>query len=134
MTMDNTPVKLRLAVIEDDAIIAMYLAEALDELGYVVVATAHSGSEALALLDATQADAALVDINLRGGMDGVAVAIELRKRYDLPALFLSGALGNDVMVRAAPARPLGFLQKPVLPTQLDSALQRYAPQLRAKLP
>lgn len=124
--------KLRLAVIEDDAIIAMYLAEALDELGYEVVATAQSGSEALTQLEGKQADAALVDINLRGGMDGVAVAIELRKRFDLPALFLSGALGNDVMERAAAARPLGFLQKPVLPTQLDTALQRYAPQLRAK--
>lgn len=39
MTMDKLPMKLRLAVIEDDAIIAMYLAEALDELGYEVVAT-----------------------------------------------------------------------------------------------
>jgi CheY-like chemotaxis protein len=132
--MESNAPPLRIAIIEDDAIIALYLSEALEELGYAVVGTAHSGKEALALLGGVQAEVALIDVNLRGGMDGIAVAEELRRRHDLPALFLSGALGTEVMARAAPARPLDFLQKPILPSQLDAALKRHAPTLRLAKP
>jgi len=70
------------------------------------------------------ADLALVDIKLSGPMDGIEVARELRTRSGIGAIFLSGLDDPEVLKRAAVAAPLGFLQKPFLPSQVFNAIDR----------
>jgi CheY-like chemotaxis protein len=113
-------------VVEDEELLTLHLTDMLEELGYAVAATASSG--AAAIREATRLVAAppalaLVDISLKGGMDGVELAIEL-KRLGVPTLFLTGAWDPAINDRARPAAPLGHLEKPYTEASLRQALAR----------
>jgi DNA-binding NarL/FixJ family response regulator len=68
-------------------------------------------------------DLALVDIRLAGPMDGVDVALQLRSRFGVRSIFLTGNADSGTITRASAAEPLGFLEKPFLPSQVFNALQ-----------
>jgi PAS domain S-box-containing protein len=101
-----------LLIIEDEAIIALGIASELEQLGYQVTAIAHHGADALALAQAAPPDLALVDINLRGGMDGIETAVQLRAQFHTPIIFLTGAVDDATVQRAKSADPYGYILKP----------------------
>ena len=111
-------------IVEDEALIASYIQEVLEESGFIVVGVASSGVEALSLASAGIPDLALVDIKLAGPMDGIEVARLMRSRFNVPSIFLSGVADPDTMERARRASPLGFLEKPFRPSQVFNALER----------
>ena len=80
-------------------------------------------------------DLALVDIKLAGPMDGIEVAQLLRRRFNVPSIFLSG-VADPAMMRAGAqgAAPLGFLEKPFRPSQVFNALQRALARSRRASP
>jgi CheY-like chemotaxis protein len=103
-------------VVEDEVLIAMSLSDVLQEMGLTVCATADSAGEAIALAGEHRPSLVLMDIRLRGGGDGVDAAQEIRKRYCIPILFLTGSCEQDVVERV---KDLGrLLIKPVSPEQL----------------
>ena len=109
---------VRVLVVEDEAMVAIDIAQQLNEAGFVVVGPAPSVTKALKLIVETGCDVAVLDVNLR---DETAepVALELRSRR-IPLLFMS-AVARDHL-------PAGFgdevlLQKPVRPAVLIAALQ-----------
>jgi len=110
-------------IVEDDALIASYIKEVLAESGFGVAGVAASGPAAISLAAAESATLALVDIKLTGPMDGVELARELRRRFDIPAIFLSGLLDTATIDRAKAAQPLGFLHKPFRPSQVFNAIE-----------
>lgn len=75
----------KLLIVEDEFIVAAALQANLEAQGYIVVGQADSGEEALALAAARHPDLALMDIRLKGGMDGVETARRLRQEMDIPA-------------------------------------------------
>jgi two-component system, response regulator PdtaR len=111
-------------IVEDEALIASYIREVLEESGFVIVGVASSGIEALTVAASAKPDLALVDIKLAGPMDGIEVVQELRRRFDIASIFLSGVADPVVMDRARRAPALGFLEKPFRPSQVFNALQR----------
>jgi CheY-like chemotaxis protein len=70
----------RVLIVEDEAIIAMDLAQRLESYGYVVTGIAASSDQAIELFDSTGPDLVMMDIVIRGGMDGVETAARLRER------------------------------------------------------
>ena len=111
-------------VVEDEALIASYIRDVLEESGFVVAGMASSAPEALSLADEHRPTLALVDIRLAGPMDGVEVAQSLRERFNVATIFLSGIDDPDTIGRAKVAGPLGFLKKPFRPSQVFNALER----------
>lgn len=111
-------------IVEDEALIASYIEEVLGGSGFHVAGIAASGPEALSLAAENHPSLALVDIRLTGPIDGIELACLLRQRFALPAIFLSGLADADTTARAQTARPLGFLPKPFLPSQVFNAIQR----------
>ncbi|MGH7087742.1 MAG: response regulator [Stellaceae bacterium] len=111
-------------IVEDEALIASYIQEVLDESRFIVAGVASSGVEALTLAAGTAPDLALVDIKIAGPMDGIEVAELLRVRFGVPSIFLSGVADPDTLERARHAASLGFLEKPFRPSQVFNALQR----------
>ncbi len=111
-------------IVEDDALIASYIEEVLAESGFAVAGIAASGAEALSLAAENRPSLALVDIRLTGPLDGIELARRLREPLDVPAIFLSGLVDVDTIERARAARPLGFLPKPFLPSQVFNAIQK----------
>ena len=67
---------------------------------------------------------ALVDIRQTGPIDGIEQASQLRRKFGLPAIFLSGFVDAETTKRAESAQPLGFLAKPFLPSQVFKAIER----------
>ncbi len=119
--------RLRVVIVEDNWIIAAEIEVTLAEAGYHVIGIAMSAEQAVQLCSADRPDVALMDIRLQGRRDGIDAAIELRDRYDVPSVFLTAHGEPETRRRAEPARPLGWIVKPVtgpaLVRQLGEFLQ-----------
>jgi len=110
-------------IVEDEALVASYIEEVLGESGFRVAGIAASGPEALSLAAENSPALALVDIRLTGPIDGIELACQLREKFAVPAIFLSGLVDDRTTERARAAQPLGFLKKPFLPSQVFNAIQ-----------
>jgi two-component system, response regulator PdtaR len=122
---------VNLLIVEDEALVASYIQDVLEESGFAIAGVASSGSEALSLAGEARIELALVDIKLAGPMDGIEVARLLRERHGVPSIFLSGMHDPATMERAKAADPLGFLQKPFRPSQVFNALEKALTQITA---
>jgi two-component system, response regulator PdtaR len=114
----------RILVVEDDALVASCIRDVLEDTGFTITGIASTGAEAFALVREARPRVALVDIKLAGPIDGIEVARELRERFAVPSIFLSGAYEPDIVERSRVARPLGFLKKPFRPSQVFNALEK----------
>lgn len=118
-------------IVEDEALIASYIREVLEESGFVVAGVASTGVEALTLVGECAPDLALVDIKLSGPMDGIEVALLIRSRFNVQSIFLSAVADSETLARAKNASPLGFLEKPFRPSQVFNALQQALGRIRS---
>ena len=121
---DERSKPISILIVEDEALIASYIEDVLGESGFRVAGIAASGAEALSLAAENSPDLALVDIRLTGPIDGIELACQLREKFAVPSIFLSGRLDTQTTERARAAHPLGFLPKPFLPSQVFNAIQR----------
>src|SRR5215472_13467898 len=87
-------------IVEDEALVASYIREVLEESGFTIAGIASSGPEAMSLAMASPPDLALVDIKLAGPMDGIEVAELMRTRFNTYSIFLSGMADPETMERA----------------------------------
>ncbi len=119
----------RLLIVEDEVIVSMDIASRLELAGYEVVGTAPSAERALRLAASARPDLALMDIHLQGSMDGIEAAIELRRRHEVPVVFLTAHADDATVARARSAEPLGYVLKPFddreLPLVVERALRRH---------
>ncbi|MCU0574750.1 MAG: PAS domain S-box protein [Syntrophobacteraceae bacterium] len=113
----------RILVVEDEAVVAMDIEERLRRLGYEVAGHAVSGEEAISLAASRLPDLVLMDIRLRGAMDGIAAADEMRRRFSLPIVFLTAFSEDETLDRAKRIEPSGFILKPFKDSELKSAIE-----------
>lgn len=120
---------VRVLIVEDEAVIALDLESLLRSWGYAVVGIAPTGAHALRLADAHRPQIALLDIRLRGGMDGIDTASALQAEHGMPLVFLTAYADRLTLQRAGGLRPVGYLLKPIdqplLRATLELARQRY---------
>ena len=109
---------LRVLVIEDEAIAAMYIQIVLESAGYTIVGIEMSGEQAILNASNSHPDLALVDINLQGEMNGLQAARILHERYGVRSLFLTACSLNEVMAKDPELDPADVLTKPVSPDKL----------------
>ena len=103
---------LRVLVVEDEVIIAEELKARLPRLGATVVAIADTGVRAIEAAAEHGPDLVLMDINLKGPMDGIEAAGIIRERRQIPVLFLTAHSDPQTLGRAKGADPFGYLLKP----------------------
>jgi PAS domain S-box-containing protein len=112
----------RVLVVEDEPITAADLRASVENLGYEIAGVVNSGLKAIrAALDASP-DVVLMDIRLKGTMDGITAADEIRKNSGLPVIFVSGSATEDVVLRASIAGAYGFVLKPFRAKELNAAI------------
>jgi len=97
--------RAQILVVEDDSIIAMELEDRLYGLGYVVCATTAYGEEAIEKAAELGPDLVLMDIRLKGAMDGIEAAAEIRERYDIPVVYLTAYADSNTLQRAQVTEP-----------------------------
>lgn len=117
----------RILIVEDEAIVAMDIAARLERDGHVVVGTAATGARALALARAHQPDLVLMDIRLRGPVDGIATATELRLEQAVAIVFLSAHAEASTLAGARQLEPFGYVQKPFEDHELRRAIDQAVP-------
>ena len=120
-TPGSTPCQI--LVVEDEAVVAKDLARSLTRLGYNVVARTSTGEEAIRLARLLQPDLVLMDISLRGRLDGVATATEIREGTITPIVFLTAFSDKETVDRAMLAQPFGYIVKPFQEAALRCAIE-----------
>jgi PAS domain S-box-containing protein len=121
--------KSRILIVEDEAIVARDLSGQLTELGYEPAGHSTSGEEALALAEQLRPDLVLMDIHLKGAIDGIAAAQAIRERFAIAVVFISAYVEESVLDRANAALPHGYVTKPFQSNELrrviDLALTKH---------
>ncbi len=118
-----TPVRRRIFMVEDEALIAMELRDHLQELGYEVCGHAARGEAALRLIPEANPDLVLLDINLGHGISGLEVAEQLHRDSDVPIVFLTAYSDAALTQRAAVTGSFGYLVKPYQPAALQANIE-----------
>lgn len=123
--------RLRILIVEDDALVALGIRCTLEDLGYEVCGVAASEPEAVRLAAETRPDLTLMDIRLKGTVDGIDTARRLRAEFGIRSVYLSAYTDHQTMSRVTATYPLGFVQKPYSASQLKNALELAARRLGA---
>ncbi len=113
---------LSVLIVEDELITALDLEETLQRMGYRVVGIADTGDLAIEMANQNRPEIVLMDITIRGAMDGITVAGLLRERFDLPIVYLTAHADPETLHRAARSGPFGYLIKPFEEHDLQMAL------------
>ncbi|MBI1860616.1 MAG: response regulator [Deltaproteobacteria bacterium] len=115
--------KTRILVVEDEAVAAMNLETKLVQLGYECAGIAFSGAEAIKKAAETVPDLILMDIKLKGEMDGIEAAIQIKESNNTPIVYLTAFSDDATLFRAQNTAPYGYLVKPVRDTAIRSTIE-----------
>ena len=99
-------------VVEDEGIVAKDIQYTLKNLGYKVSGIATSGEDALTKIYSTAPDLILMDIKLKGEIDGIDVTERIRHNFDIPVVYLTAYVDNKTLGRAKKTMPYGYISKP----------------------
>ncbi|MBP2029784.1 CheY-like chemotaxis protein [Methanohalophilus levihalophilus] len=113
----------RILVVEDEMIVAMGIKLKLENMGYFVCGLVSNGLSALKVVEDTYPDIILMDIILKGEIDGVETATLIKQTHDIPLVFLTGDSSAETMARALAITPAGFIEKPFMDLELEDAIE-----------
>jgi two-component system cell cycle sensor histidine kinase/response regulator CckA len=113
----------RILIVEDEGMIANHLASRLLVAGYDVTGIAQSAEEALTKIKECAPELILMDIHIKGLMDGIEAAAALRERSDVPVIYLTAHSDQMTVDRAKMTGAAGFLTKPIQYAALGHAIE-----------
>jgi len=113
----------RILVVEDEAIVAADIQDRLESLGYEVAGWGTTGAEALDLARTSSPDLILMDIMLKGPMNGIHAAHLIRTELSLPVIFLTANSDEAVLEQAKISEPFAYLLKPFEERQLRTNIE-----------
>ena len=121
--------KATILIVEDEPIVAADISQQLAALGYEVCAITATGEEALVLASELRPTVILMDICLKGPMDGVDAAEQIRREVKVPAIYLTANSDRVTLQRAKLTGPIGYILKPFderdLEIQIEIALYKH---------
>ncbi|MDP3876761.1 MAG: EAL domain-containing protein [Methylobacter sp.] len=125
----------KIMIVEDEGIIAMDIRSQLEGFGYEVVATAFSGGQAISLANQHKPELVIMDIVLKGEMDGISAAQAITESLHIPIIFLTAYSDPATLLRAKATGAYGYLIKPFRPDELHASIEvaLYKHQLERKL-
>jgi DNA-binding LytR/AlgR family response regulator len=114
---------IKILVVEDEMIIGANISLQLTSLGYEVSGIVPRGEEALVHLKENQPDIVLMDINLKGKIDGVETALLMQQEFDIPIIYLTANADQANFERAKATHPYSFISKPFKKLDLQRAVE-----------
>ncbi|MDW7732432.1 MAG: response regulator [Methanolobus sp.] len=102
----------KILVVEDENVVALEIKKRLIRLGYVVPSVAASGKDAISKAKGFLPDLVLMDIRLKGEMDGIEAAQEIRTQLGIPVIYLTAHSDEETLERAKQTEPDGYILKP----------------------
>src|SRR4030095_4589138 len=113
----------RIMVVEDEGIIAQDIKNCLEGLGYSVPEVVFTGREAIQRAEELRPDLVLMDIVLKGEIDGIETASEIRRKYNIPIVYLTAYEDDKTLRRAKLTEPLVYILKPFEERYLRSSIE-----------
>lgn len=104
--------KTQILVAEDESIVAEDIKKSLQNMGYVIPSVVSSGEKAVEEIENSRPDLVLMDIVLKGEMDGIEAAAQIRSRFDIPVVYLTAYSDEKTLERAKITEPFGYITKP----------------------
>jgi CheY-like chemotaxis protein len=118
----------KIMVVEDEGIVSIDIRNILTKLGYSIACVAFSGEEAVdKIKNKCQPDLILMDIGLKGNLDGIDAAKQIKPLCSAPVIFLTGFADDHTLSRAKEAGPAGYLVKPINEDELLEILAKHLP-------
>ena len=113
----------KIIIVEDDEITALNLDISLRKHGYNVIAMCSSADQAKAYISSLNPDIIIVDISLQESNDGIELAKVIRKKFNIPFIYLTSYSDDDIIEQAKMTEPYGYIVKPFDPGSLHATIQ-----------
>ncbi|HEY9747755.1 MAG TPA: response regulator [Allocoleopsis sp.] len=114
---------VNIMVVEDESIVAKDLQNRLKKFGYAVPVVAASGEEAILKASENSLDLVLMDIRLKGAIDGIEAARQIHQRFQLPIIYLTAYADDNTLARAKQTQPFGYILKPFKERELSTTIE-----------
>lgn len=119
----------KVLIVEDEGLVALDIRTRLQKLGYTVTGVCASAEEAFRAIAEDGPELILMDIRIKGDIDGIEVARLVQAEYDVPIVFLTAHSDSCTIERVKQAAPFGYVSKPFhatsLATTIDIALNKH---------
>ena len=113
----------RILVVEDETVVSLDVQDRLVALGYEVTGAVARGEDALAQVEASRPDLILMDVRLKGAMDGITAGEEIHRRWRLPVVYLTAYSEDSTLQRAKLTEPFGYVIKPFEDREIKSVIE-----------
>jgi two-component system cell cycle sensor histidine kinase/response regulator CckA len=113
----------KVLIVEDEGVVALSLQIMLKKIGYEVVGIAVTGEDAVLLAKNLKPDVILMDIHLKGDMDGIQATKEINMITDVPVIYLTAYADDDTVKRALKTESCSYLVKPFNPREVYSNIE-----------
>lgn len=115
--------KINVLVVEDESIVSKDIQHSLKKLGYNVVGAASTGDRAIELAGSEKPDIVLMDIMLKGEMNGIETAEVMKTQFGIPVIFLTAYADDSTLAKAKITEPYGYIIKPFKEVDLHTTIE-----------
>ena len=114
----------KILVVEDEHIVAMDIQFTLETLGYKVCGIVSSGEESVEKAFRINPDLILMDIKLKGKMDGISAARQIQSKVKIPVIYLTAFGDENTLKELAVTQPYGYINKPFVEHELQVKIEK----------
>ena len=115
--------RAEILIVEDNRIVAEGIKRSLEKLGFGISDILSSGEQALEKISEYNPDLVLMDIMLKGEMNGTEATDQIQSRFNIPVVYLTAYTDEDVLNRAKKTEPFGYVVKPFEDRELNTAIE-----------
>lgn len=112
MNISSAHKGMKILVVEDEALAATGIMDMLSGFGYSALGPALTGEEAIKRCEQERPDLVLMDIRLKGSLDGIAAATEIKTKFQIPVVYITAHSDMDTIERVKKTEPYGYILKP----------------------
>ena len=115
--------QIRVLVVEDEFVTGSEIQARLQDLGYDVPEVVDTGKDAIAMVEELHPRVVIMDITLKGEMNGIEAAEKIRKQFGIPVIYLTAHSDDATVEKAVTTEPFGYLIKPLEERALQTAIR-----------
>jgi len=127
--------KIRILIVEDESLVARDIENMITSLGYEACGIANTGDEAAEKAARSRPDLVLMDVIIKGNLDGIAAAEKIWESFHIPVIYVTAYADEQTLKRAKATEPFGYILKPFDERELKVAIEMafYKSQMGLKL-
>ena len=113
---------MNILIVEDELLTSRFIHESLNSLGFSSIFVTDNANDTEIILQKNNIDLIFMDINIKGPIDGIYLAIEITKKYDLKIVFITSYQDTQTIYDASLSNPIGYLIKPIIKADIESMM------------